>query len=137
MRRRDFVAVVGGAAAWPLAVRAQQSATRPLIGVLSPISPAAAKRNIEGLREGLRALGYAEGHNVSPELRFAEGVVARLPELASDLVTLKPDVTPRRSQCHDNYSTHLLDNRRSGCLRLGQQHHQTGRPYHRCLVVWG
>src|SRR5262249_5257830 len=90
MRRRDFVAVVGGAAAWPLAVRAQQSATRPLIGVLSPISPAAAKRNIEGLREGLRALGYAEGHNVSLELRFAEGVVARLPELASDLV-INPD----------------------------------------------
>ena len=90
--RRRFIAVVGGAAAWPLAVRAQQSATRPLIGVLSPISPAAAKRNIEGLREGLRALGYAEGHNVSLELRFAEGVVARLPELASDLVTLKPDV---------------------------------------------
>ena len=92
MRRREFIALLCGAAAWPFAVYAQQSATRPLIGVLSALSPTAAKRNIEGLREGLRALGCVEGRNVSLELRFAEGVVARLPELASDLVALKPDV---------------------------------------------
>ena len=92
MRRREFIALLCGAAAWPFAVHAQQPATRPLIGVLSALSPTAAKRNIEGLREGLRALGCVEGRNVSLELRFAEGVVARLPELASDLVALKPDV---------------------------------------------
>jgi putative ABC transport system substrate-binding protein len=92
MRRREFIGLVGSAAVWPFAVHAQQPATRPLIGVLSALSPTAAKRNVEGLREGLRALGYVEGHNILLELRFAEGVVARLPELASDLVTLKPDV---------------------------------------------
>src|SRR5262249_57686308 len=74
MRRCEFIALLGGAAAWPFAVHAQQPATRPLIGVLSALSPTAAKRNIEGLREGLRALGYVEGRNVSLELRFAEGV---------------------------------------------------------------
>ena len=95
MRRRELIILLGGAAAsmaWPLALRAQQAAGRPLIGVLSPLSPAAATRNIEALRAGLRDLGYVEGRNVTLALRFAGGVPARLPELAAELVALKPDV---------------------------------------------
>jgi putative ABC transport system substrate-binding protein len=79
MRRREFITLLGGAAAWPLAARAQSSSGRRLIGVLSPISPAAATRNIEALQAGLRDLGYVEGHNVTSVLRFAGGVPARLP----------------------------------------------------------
>ena len=61
MQRRTFISLLGGAAvAWPLAARAQQAPGRPLIGVLSPLSPAAATRNIEALQAGLRDLGYVE-----------------------------------------------------------------------------
>jgi putative ABC transport system substrate-binding protein len=93
MKRREFIMLIGTAAtALPLAVRAQQAPGRPLIGVLSPLSPAAATRNIEALRAGLRDLGYVEGGNVTLALRFAGGVPARLPELAAELIALKPDV---------------------------------------------
>jgi putative tryptophan/tyrosine transport system substrate-binding protein len=91
--RREFITLIGGAAAaWPLAARAQQAPGRLLIGVLSPATPAAATRNIEALRAGLRDLGYVEDRNVTLVLRFGEGVPARLPELAAELVALKPDV---------------------------------------------
>jgi putative ABC transport system substrate-binding protein len=93
LHRREFITLLGGAAiAWPLAARAQQPAGHPLIGVLSPSSPAATTRNIESLRAGLRDLGYVEGRNVTLALRFSEGVSARLPGLAAKLVALKPDV---------------------------------------------
>jgi putative tryptophan/tyrosine transport system substrate-binding protein len=72
MRRREFIKLLGGAAAaWPLVVRAQQ-APMPVIGVLSPTSPAAAVRNIAALRQGLRELGYLDGRNIAIEYRFAE-----------------------------------------------------------------
>jgi ABC-type uncharacterized transport system substrate-binding protein len=92
IERRKFLAALGGAAAWPLAARAQQGERMRHIGVLSPPSPAAATRNIEALQAGLRDLGYVEGRNVTSVLRFAGGVPARLPELAAELVALKPDV---------------------------------------------
>jgi putative ABC transport system substrate-binding protein len=63
-----------------------------MIGVLSPISSTAAARNVDTLREGLRELGYIEGRNITIELRFADGAVERLPELAAELVGLKPAV---------------------------------------------
>jgi len=60
MNRRAFITLLGGAAAtWPLAAEAQPSPVRPLIGVLSPLSPVAASRNIAALRSALRDLGYA------------------------------------------------------------------------------
>jgi putative ABC transport system substrate-binding protein len=93
MRRREFMALLGGAAAaWPLAARAQQPQGRPLIGVLSPISAALAARNMEALRQGLRELGYVEGRNIGFEFRYAEGDLARLPALAAELVALQPAV---------------------------------------------
>jgi len=92
MRRRDFITLLGGAAAWPLAARAQQEPVRPLIGVLSPLSAASAALNIAGLRSGLRDLGYLEGRNVTLALRYGDGAPDRMVPLAQDLVGLKPDV---------------------------------------------
>jgi ABC-type uncharacterized transport system substrate-binding protein len=91
MKRREFISLLGGAASWPLAARAQQAAGHPLIGVLSPLSQVTATRNIEGLRAGLRELGYVEGRNIRLALRFADGSPERMPALATELVTLKPD----------------------------------------------
>jgi len=89
VRRRELIALLGGAAAvWPIAARAQQP---PLIGVLSPLSQVTAMRNIEGLRAGLRELGYVEERNIRLALRFAGGTPERMPALAMELVALKPD----------------------------------------------
>jgi len=94
MRRRQFITLLGGATVWPLAARAQQPAMplRPLIGVLSPLSAAAASRNIAALRSTLRDLGYVENRNVTLALRYGDGSPERMPSLAQELVALNPDV---------------------------------------------
>ena len=90
MRRRDFIAGLGSAAAaWPLAVRAEQAAM-PVIGVMSPLSVATAARNLAALRNGLRDLGYTEGKNIKIEYRFGDGNPERFTQLLSELVGLKP-----------------------------------------------
>jgi ABC-type uncharacterized transport system substrate-binding protein len=91
MRRREFLGVLGGAAAYPLAARAQPGAM-PVIGVLSPVSVATSARNIAALRQGLRDLGYIEGRNIEIEYRFAEGIPERLTRFASELASLKAEV---------------------------------------------
>ena len=91
MRRRDFIALLGGAAsAWPLAARPQPSKLAR-IGALY-IGLADAESFKKELRDGLRELGYVEGQNIAFEFRSAEGNLDRLPELASELVRLKVDV---------------------------------------------
>ena len=86
MRRRDFVALLGGAAAWPVVARAQQPAV-PVIGYLSPTSPIGAGQSaLTAIRRGLRDTGFVEGQNVTVEYRWAEGQLDRLPALAADLV---------------------------------------------------
>jgi len=90
--RRNFMTLLGGAAAaWPLAARAQQAAM-PVIGVLSPVSAAVAVRNIAAFRQALLDLGYVEGRNIAIEYRFAEGVSERLTRSAAELVGLNPSV---------------------------------------------
>jgi len=92
MRRRDFVASLGAAAVIsPLPIAAQQAARRARLGILIYSTPER-DFNTESFLGGLRELGYHEGQNVEIEYRFAEGKPERLPELAAELVRLKPDV---------------------------------------------
>src|SRR5260370_36014394 len=84
MRRRTFITRLGGAAAWPLAARAQQS-TMPVIAYLGLAPASSAVGRVKGLRSGLRELGYAERSDLVIEIRWAESP-ARLPELATELV---------------------------------------------------
>src|SRR5215831_3208729 len=84
MKRRQFITLPAGAAAWPLAARAQQAI--PLIGFLHPGSLNERVHLVAALREGLRAGGYIEGQNVTVDYRWAEDQFDRLPELAAELV---------------------------------------------------
>src|SRR5262245_36980227 len=91
--RRRFITLLGVAAAvWPLGARAQPSPVRPLVGVLSPVSPADARPLIGAFRSALRDLGHVEGRNVALAIRYGEGAPERMGALAGELVALNPDV---------------------------------------------
>src|SRR5688572_13493220 len=89
MRRREFIALAGGAAAWPLAARAQQAKVH-VIGVLALGNPDPAPF-VTVVREELAKLGYVEGRNCKYEVRSAGGNAAQLPALASELANLPVD----------------------------------------------
>ena len=89
MKRREFITLIGGAAAvWPVVGRTQQRTTLPQIGILDPGLP----QHFESFRRGMDDLGYVEGRSVSYIYRSAAGRAEPIPRLASELVALKPDV---------------------------------------------
>jgi putative ABC transport system substrate-binding protein len=91
IRRREFVTVLGGAAAtWPLAARALKLGAMPVIGFLSPAANSVTY--FDGFRAGLQELGYVDGRTIKVEYRWAQGRFEQLPELAADLVHLNVDV---------------------------------------------
>ena len=92
MRRREFITLVGGAAAWPVAARGQQPERMRRIGALSTIADNAEYPRIGHFRRGLLDLGHSEGRNIILEIRSANGDFDKLNGLAAELVALKPDV---------------------------------------------
>jgi putative tryptophan/tyrosine transport system substrate-binding protein len=97
MKRRDFIAALGGAVAWPLVVRGQQTKVWR-VGYLSPVFPpgkapgAIARMVLEAFRQQMKDLGYVEGKNLVIESRYAEGQIDRLPAFANEFVSLPCDV---------------------------------------------
>jgi len=89
MKRREFITLLGGAATWPLAVHAQQSAKLPNIGYLGPNTRSVDGPRIDAFLQRLRELGWFEGRTMAIEYRWAEGQYNRLPDLAADLANRK------------------------------------------------
>jgi len=92
LRRREFIRLVGGAAAWPLAARAQSDRKVVRIGFLGPSSAPLERHLVDAFRQKLHELGYVDGQNMSIEYRWAEGRDEQLPRLAAELTRVKPDV---------------------------------------------
>ena len=92
MRRREFIALVGSVAAWPLTVRAQQGSKLPRVGFMGNSTEALEANLVGPFREGLREHGYHDGRNITVEYRWAEGKYDRFPALIAELLAAKVDV---------------------------------------------
>jgi putative ABC transport system substrate-binding protein len=91
MRRREFITMLGGAAAWPLAARAQQPGKLPTIGFLGAGTASTWSQRVAAFLQRLRELGWTEGRTVVMEVRWAEGLSERFAEIATEFVQLKVD----------------------------------------------
>jgi putative ABC transport system substrate-binding protein len=92
MKRREFITLLGGAATWPLAARAQQVAKMPRVGFMGNSTAALEANLVSPFRDGLRELGYQEGRNIVIEYRWAEGQYERFPGLVAELLAVPVDV---------------------------------------------
>jgi len=91
VKRREFIMLLGGAATWPLAARAQQPVKVPRVGILSPAASETAA-TLTAFREGIRNLGYIEGQTIALDFRLSKGMMDALPALAADLVRIPVNV---------------------------------------------
>src|SRR5262249_5487283 len=141
VKRREFIALLGGmSATWPLTARAQQAKTAT-IGLLGTGSAAAQSQWTAAFVQRLRELGWVEGRNLAIEYRWAEGYTERLRDLANELVRLKVDVIvshntpgPPRSKAGDiDDSDRVRDGGRSGRQRHRRQSCAPGRQRHRAV----
>jgi putative tryptophan/tyrosine transport system substrate-binding protein len=92
MRRREFITGLGGAAAWPVVVQAQQPTKMPTIGFLGSSTPSYEGRRVAAFVQRLRELGWIDGRNVAIEYRWSEGRDERYAEIAAEFVRLKVEV---------------------------------------------
>src|SRR5262249_42517999 len=92
VRRRQFITLLGGAAAWPFAVRAQQTAKRPIVGFLGDSTPLAESERAAAFARRLHDLGWIEGRTIAIEYRWADGRSERLAEIAAEFARLKVDI---------------------------------------------
>ena len=105
MRRREFITLLGGAAAaWPLAARAQQPGKMARIGFLGSATAAGSAESVKALRAGLRDFGHVEGRNLVIEFRWAEGKYDRLSDLVAELIRLNVGFSraPNRPTCRSS-----------------------------------
>src|SRR5262245_45320409 len=121
MRRRDFIAVLGAVASWPLAARAQRPSI-PVIGFLDATTAADTVYRVSAFRDGLKEAGFIDGHNVAIEFRWAENKLDRLPALAADLAAGGRDRGPKclhagGPRCHLDHTDRVRQRRRSNCKR--------------------
>jgi len=131
LRRRKFIALLGGAAVWPLAARAQQRAM-PVVGILSSGSLSSFADLLRAFRQGLKETGYIEDQNVAIESRWAEGHFERLPELAAELLSrVAVIVTTGGSSSKPDSSTHLFEPGRSSQVGFGCELQPAGRQCNR------
>jgi hypothetical protein len=138
MRRREFIAGLGSAAAWPVVARAQPARRASRIGFLGASTAAGYASRTEAFRQGLRDLGYVEGTNITIDHRWAEDKYERLPGLAAELVRSNVDLivtsgTLRSPCCQagnlNHPHCHSAD-RRSRCVRCRYQLRAARRKYH-------
>src|SRR3984893_2127310 len=117
MRRREFIGVLGGAAAWPLTARGQQPSRLQTIGVFGAASRSTSHTWIAAFVQRLRDLGWIEGRNVAIEYRWAEGHNERYTEIAAELVRLKVDVifAPTTPGSHRGEAGNIDHPNRLGC----------------------
>jgi len=92
MKRREFITLLGGVAAWPLAAHAQQRVRLPTIGFLIPNTPSAESQRLAAFTQRLQELGWIEGRTIAIEYRWAEGLTERFDDIAAELVKLKVDI---------------------------------------------